>query len=297
MNKKTKETLFSFCRGRRGTPRTVWTNPGLLYITIPDNQQVVLHWNKYHHDGTHILFGVTCIKEHSYVVCFFACYHQITTTDLYSNNQVNLPCLVLGLPSWGQAYLKPVNSLFFHLLQIVKVCCKRCVLCKSHWSKCVYTWKLNYYAGMEYYISQLADICFAAVVQHFVDPPKPAPFHDEVFTFSCGICHIPIAGSVHIWHGPYRCWTTRRGGECEPASDRFHQDPRIAMWTSLYQGNAFHLVYMPEVCLTDNKPVWSVVMSHNCPLLLSGETCYCLVWWKVVLAKIRFLLKNIRHCW
>jgi len=219
--------------------------------------------NRSSYIGTNIIMMVhtfclvlTCIKEHSFVVCFSACYCQITTTDLYFNNQVNLPCLVLGLPSWGQACLKlggNFNFLFFHLPQIVKVYCKRCVLCKSHWSKCVYTWELNYYAGMEYYISQLADICVAAVVQHFMDPSKPAPFHDEVFTFSCGICHIPIAGSVYIWHGPYRCWTTRRSAGCEPASDRFQQDQKIAMWTSLYQGNEFHLVYIPEVYL------WEVI--------------------------------------
>jgi len=54
---------------------------------------------------------------------------------------------------------------------------------------------------MEYYISQLLDICVPAFGQHLVAPPQQAPVHEKVLTFSCSVCHIPTAGSVRMWHG------------------------------------------------------------------------------------------------
>jgi len=57
---------------------------------------------------------------------------------------------------------------------------------------------------MEYNISQLLDIRVLAFGQYLVAPPQPAPLHEEMLTFSCGICHIPTAGSVHMWHGPHQ---------------------------------------------------------------------------------------------
>lgn len=63
--RKLRKKFFSFCRGRRYPARTGRKNSGLLHIPLPDNQQFLLHWSKYHHDGKHILFVFTTQPQQS----------------------------------------------------------------------------------------------------------------------------------------------------------------------------------------------------------------------------------------